>query len=40
MDEWGKAGISSGADGSRRKHRFPLPVFKERTWQAVICWDY
>ena len=23
MDEWGKAGTSSGADGSRRKHHFP-----------------
>ncbi len=34
MEEWGKAGTSSGADGSRREHRFPLPIFKERT-----CWD-
>jgi hypothetical protein len=39
MDERGKAGTSSGADGSRREHRFPLPIFKERMWEAVLCWD-
>ncbi len=38
MHEWGKAGTSSGADSSRREHRFPPHVFKERTWQAVLCW--